>query len=344
MSEMQWTGERLVTEIVNSQITLEHLHRYALAIQISKDKVVLDIASGEGYGSNLIKNVAIKVYGVDISEEAIQHSKEKYNRENLEFKIGSTSKIPLGDSSVEVVISFETLEHHDEHNEMMNEIKRVLKPGGILLISSPEKINYSKRNAGNPFHIKELELAEFSTLLKSNFKNVKIYDQRLVYGSIISPHHNSIGFSFFDGDYNAIENTIQDVDEAHNDISHNKPYFNLALASDADLSFIELPDTSFFNGIEVLYLEKREMDKKFENLRIGYNDLLRAYEDLNVHYRALQTNHEALNANYGTLNSSYEEFKKKSEMSLQEIKYSHSYRVGNFLVKPFSALKTLLKQ
>ncbi len=336
MSEMPWTGERLVTSIVNMHGSLEHLHRYALAIQISNDKVVLDIASGEGYGSNLIKEVAAKVYGVDISEEAVFHAQKKYNRENLEFKIGSTSKIPLDDSSVEVVISFETLEHHDEHNEMMNEIKRVLKPGGILLISSPEKINYSKRDPDNTFHIKELELEGFSTLLESNFKNVKIYDQRLVYGSIISSHHNAVGFSFFDGDYYSIVNTIKDVSEKYNDTLHNKPYFNLALASDADLNFIALPDTSFFNGVEIINKEKEDLNIALKNVHESYSDLHRNYDELNRRYQEVSNN-------YQVMNNSYQEFIKQSQINFLKIKNSHSYRIGNILVKPFSAFRSLLK-
>ena len=122
-----------------------------------KGKIVLDIASGEGYGSNLISYYAEKVYGVDISESAIENAKLKYTRSNIEFLKGSTSNIPMPNNSVDVILSFETIEHHDEHHQMMQEFKRVLKTDGVLILSSPDKLNYSdKTGHNNPYHIKEL--------------------------------------------------------------------------------------------------------------------------------------------------------------------------------------------
>ena len=56
---------------------VEHLHRYGLAIDLCDDKVVLDIASGEGYGSSLLAGRALKVYGIDISNEAVEHTTKK---------------------------------------------------------------------------------------------------------------------------------------------------------------------------------------------------------------------------------------------------------------------------
>jgi ubiquinone/menaquinone biosynthesis C-methylase UbiE len=271
MSDLNWTGERLVTQITDKYGAIEHLHRYALAMQIVKDKTVLDIASGEGYGSNLLSYRAKSVVGVDISSEAVDHANAKYKKPNLDFVTGSTSKIPLADASVEVVISFETIEHHDEHQLMMREIKRVLTPGGLLLISSPEKNNYKFREADNPYHIKELTLDEFEALLKEKFKQYKIFNQRFVYGSIITRitgDSSARDFSFFDGSYLNITNNIGDVDQLHCDNIHNKPYFNLALASDTDLDDINLPDTSFFNAIEVFY-KQLDAIRSSHSFRIG---------------------------------------------------------------------------
>ena len=102
MNKLVFSGERYVPE-VHGQIEIEHLHRYALAIEIAKDKDVLDIASGEGYGSHLLSSVARSVIGVDISRETIEHSRKKYEKNNLIFKVGSACKIPLEDSSVDVI-------------------------------------------------------------------------------------------------------------------------------------------------------------------------------------------------------------------------------------------------
>src|SRR5687768_490230 len=134
--ELPPTGERMVTSIFN-YVAIDHLHRYAVAAQLAKDKDVLDIASGEGYGSNLLSKLSKSVIGVDISSEAVLHAKEKYTNINLEFKEGAADKIPLQDCSVDMVVSFETIEHHDLHDKMLQEIKRVLRPEGMVIISSP---------------------------------------------------------------------------------------------------------------------------------------------------------------------------------------------------------------
>ena len=195
---LPWTGERYLTEIHGS-IELEHLHRYLFARQFSLGKRVLDIASGEGYGSALLAQSAANVIGVDIAAEAVAHAKVKYQADNLEFKIGSCAAIPLADHSVDIVISFETIEHHYEHDAMMREIKRVLAPGGLLVISSPDKLEYSDKPAyDNPYHVKELYRGEFKSLLCTYFKHHYIAGQRVVYGSAIFDEDGSSKIRSFD--------------------------------------------------------------------------------------------------------------------------------------------------
>src|SRR5205085_6573575 len=139
---MEFNGERYVPG-VHGLIELEHVHRYLQASRIAPGKVILDIASGEGYGSAMLAAHALKVVGVDISAEAIEHAKGRYRRDNLEFRVGSCAAIPVDDASVDLVVSFETLEHHDQHDRMMEEVKRVLRPRGILLLSCPDKLHYT---------------------------------------------------------------------------------------------------------------------------------------------------------------------------------------------------------
>ena len=183
--DLEWTGERYLPRI-GGGIELEHRHRYAVACQLAAGKRVLDIASGEGYGSNTLAEVAGHVTGVDISQEAVTFARSKYRRPNLEFKVGSCAQIPLDDHSVDVVVSFETIEHHTQHHEMMREIKRVLAPGGILIISSPDKLEYSDRTGyNNPFHVQELYRDEFTGLLNQYFQSHFLMGQRVIYGSAI---------------------------------------------------------------------------------------------------------------------------------------------------------------
>ena len=162
---MEFTGERYVPG-THGMIELEHIHRYLQAARIAAGKVILDIASGEGYGSAMLAAHATKVIGVDISAEAIEHARTRYQRHNLEFRVGTCADIPLDDATVDLVVSFETIEHHDQHDRMMQELKRVLRPGGVLLISSPDKLHYTiEPGRLNPFHIKELHKQEFQDLV-----------------------------------------------------------------------------------------------------------------------------------------------------------------------------------
>lgn len=199
-----WTGERLETFVFNDN-TVEHLHRYAITIEYIKGKTVLDIASGEGYGSKLLSKYAEKVFGVDIDETSIKAAKEKYNSKNLEFKIGRADLIPLEDNSIDIVISFETLEHHDKHHEMIREIKRVLKANGVLIMSTPDKKYYSDvTKFKNQFHIKELYEKEFKELINEYFKNAQFYFQNMFKGSLIIPEQNNFNFKSFEGDFDTI--------------------------------------------------------------------------------------------------------------------------------------------
>lgn len=180
---MPFTGERFTPE-THGNIELEHLHRYALACELAAGRTILDIACGEGYGSAMLAKKAKKVIGVDISEETIRHANKRYKKQNIEFKVGSCSDIPLPDGSVDYVVSFETIEHHDQHEQMMKEIKRVLRPNGILLISSPDKGNYNdKLGYDNEFHVKELNENEFKRLINKYFKRSAYFGQRVLFGS-----------------------------------------------------------------------------------------------------------------------------------------------------------------
>lgn len=185
---IEFTGERFVpTE--HGVIRQEHLHRYAWCLPLVEGKDVLDVASGEGYGSAMLASKARSVRGVDISHDAVNHAAERYaSLDNLRYLQGSAAAIPLADDSVDVVVSFETIEHLLEQDEMVAEIRRVLRPDGILVMSSPNKEVYSDQ-AGyhNDYHVKELYLNEFQTLLEKYFPAVELSGHRMAVCSTITP-------------------------------------------------------------------------------------------------------------------------------------------------------------
>lgn len=232
---MEITGERFIPGM-DGQIELEHYNRYYFVInQLHlSDKVVLDIASGEGYGSFLMARNAKYVYGVDISKETIQHASNNYKSNNLKFILGSTDNIPLDDDSIDVCVSFETIEHHEKHLEMISEIKRVLKKNGVLFISSPDKLNYSDiPKYVNPYHLKELYYDEFKTLVEKHFTKSLFFGQRYFNGSIIA----------FDNNYKNFKKPLV-IDRGGNS-GEFIPVYNIAIATD--------DETYDINHLLVLY-------------------------------------------------------------------------------------------
>lgn len=199
---MECAGERYMPAY-DGDWTLEHIHRYLLARELAEGKDVLDIASGEGYGSHMLTAVARRVIGVDIDAEAVRWAQEKYQAGNLEYLKGSAIRIPISNNSVDLVTSFETIEHLAEHDAMLAEIKRVLRPGGLLIISSPDKHEYTDLpEYHNAYHVKELYRHEFEALLGTHFMNYCIYGQRVVFGSVIGAEQNS---SFISWDKDAYD-------------------------------------------------------------------------------------------------------------------------------------------
>jgi GT2 family glycosyltransferase/2-polyprenyl-3-methyl-5-hydroxy-6-metoxy-1,4-benzoquinol methylase len=202
---MKFTGERFIPAESDIDLALEHLQRYYSIVDLVKDKIVLDVACGEGYGSAILSGNAKFVYGIDISEEAITHAQLNYVRDNLKFEVGTVDSLPFPDQSVDIVVSFETIEHVDEiqQNLFMKEVKRVLKNGGMLIISTPNKLEYSdKPGYKNPFHVKEFYLEEFYRFLQAYFNHVRLYYQKFEVASLITDYKNDkYCYTNFDSDY-----------------------------------------------------------------------------------------------------------------------------------------------
>lgn len=184
---LTFTGERFLTEC-QGEIVYEHWHRYFLACEHARGKRVLDVASGEGYGSHLLANVAESVVGIDISADAVSHARSKYARANLQYIAASCTQIPLPDASFDYIVSFETIEHIDEAAQrgFLREVNRLLKPDGVFLISSPNRPEYSeKKGYKNEYHVKELDKEELRLQLIEYWPALNWAAQRLGFYSVI---------------------------------------------------------------------------------------------------------------------------------------------------------------
>jgi GT2 family glycosyltransferase/SAM-dependent methyltransferase/glycosyltransferase involved in cell wall biosynthesis len=180
-----FTDERL-TSAISGQVAIEHYHRYFLARDYCHDKDVLDIAAGEGYGSALLAQVARSVVGVEIDGAVVEAATSEFQKPNLRYLAGDARKILLPDASVDVVVSFKTYENFAEHEAFLAETARVLRPGGLLIISTLDKdINSGPGIAPDPYHVREVTLNEFKEALLVHYPNVAILRQRALVGSFL---------------------------------------------------------------------------------------------------------------------------------------------------------------
>jgi SAM-dependent methyltransferase len=185
-SALEFTGERFTPECVR-EIWYEHWHRYAFARHFAQGKRVLDAACGEGFGSALLAQSARDVLGLDIADKAVAHAQARYAAQaNLRFSQGDCTALTLPQASVDLVVSFETLEHVHAQEPMIAGFARVLADDGVLLVSSPDKRTYSDvAGFQNEFHVRELYRDELLALLAPHFPHVHLYGQKLLFQSAI---------------------------------------------------------------------------------------------------------------------------------------------------------------
>jgi 2-polyprenyl-3-methyl-5-hydroxy-6-metoxy-1,4-benzoquinol methylase len=186
-SVLAFTGERYTPECVR-EIRYEHLHRYAFARQLARGRRVLDAACGEGYGSALLADAAASVLGLDIADEAVAHARRRYgSRAGLRFEVADVTALDhLPAASVDLICSFETLEHVEAQERMLDGFARLLAPGGVLLVSTPDKRVYSDL-AGfrNEYHVRELYRDEFAAMLAARFPACRLFGQKLLFQSVL---------------------------------------------------------------------------------------------------------------------------------------------------------------
>lgn len=236
-SELSFTGERFLPSCVR-EIWYEHYHRYTMALSWVEGLNVLDAACGEGYGSYLLSTKAKHVTGVDIAKEAIIHATKHYQKDNIEFVESDVITMDFDDNTFDAVVSFETLEHLGQQEQLISEFKRVLKPDGILIISTPDKKEYSdKMDFDNEFHVKELYRNEFADLLKPHFQNTQWYGQKLLFASGIWQLEKELVSLHYD-----CMNADHDV---KNSPLINPVYF-IVVASNVDISETQAKDYYLF--------------------------------------------------------------------------------------------------
>ncbi|MCV7228567.1 class I SAM-dependent methyltransferase [Mycolicibacterium komossense] len=160
------TGERTIPGLdIENYWFRRHEVVYRRLAQRCTDRDVLEAGFGEGYGADLLADVASHVVGVDYDESAVAHVRARYPR--VEVIQGNLAELPLPDASVDVVVNFQVIEHLWDQPQFVAECRRVLRPGGLLMMSTPNRITFTPDSDTpiNPFHTRELNAAELTELL-----------------------------------------------------------------------------------------------------------------------------------------------------------------------------------
>jgi O-antigen biosynthesis protein len=168
--------ERFDPETMQGEtIEAEHLARYRWASQLVPGRRrVLDAGCGMAYGTALLAaSGAGETVGVDLAEEVLDHVREQMPN-GVVLLQGDVRRLPFDDDTFDLVVCFEVIEHVSEPGEVLDELRRVLAPGGVLVISSPNRDTYPQ---GNPHHVHEFTPPELESELSSRFAQVRMIHQ-----------------------------------------------------------------------------------------------------------------------------------------------------------------------
>jgi ubiquinone/menaquinone biosynthesis C-methylase UbiE len=177
------TGERMITEAYHSTaadhlIYLMHIASYEFAMQFTAGKSVLDYGCGSGYGADKIADSAKTITAVDVAADAIEYARSHFNKPNLDFRcVLPNANLPFGDKSFEVVLSFQVFEHVTATALYLQEIKRVLSPGGVLVLITPDRTErlLPMQKPWNRWHVVEYSPTGLRKILLQHFSDVDLY-------------------------------------------------------------------------------------------------------------------------------------------------------------------------
>lgn len=176
---LQDTGERVIPENSTTGFARVNFVRHKAAHLYAARELrgagrVLDVGCGTGYGSAILASQVQHVVGIDASEQAVDRAQAGRQMDNLEFAVMSATELDLPSASFDAAYSIQVIEHIEEVERHLSEIVRILRPGGKFVIATPNRLTYSPDGLQNPFHVREYDARELSSLLASYFEKVEI--------------------------------------------------------------------------------------------------------------------------------------------------------------------------
>ena len=264
---IDWTGERCVPWAPDVQVVYEHLHRYFWAAEMVSGRRVLDLGSGEGFGSAILEEQAESVVGIDADERTVEHSRLNYAAPGLSFSVGDAADLSVyADGSFDVVVAFEVIEHVAAQEQVLAEIDRVLSEDGLLIMSTPDRRAYSDATGQgnpNPFHVRELTLTEFRDLISERLPHVELWAQRTITGSHIgSLTHPASG----DPSGASLDFFIERVGDDWKRTPDVSPLYLIAVASRAPFETPARFSTLADPGVELLRKVERDAAEAIHRL------------------------------------------------------------------------------
>jgi len=174
---LELTGERTLPDVPAENYWFQrHLAVYEWIGARVAGLRVIDMACGEGYGSELLSRSAASVVGVDANPDAHEHARLRYRRQNLTFDRGMVESYGAR-SSFDAVVFLQTIEHIQDPVAVLEHFRTLLAPGGVAYVSTPNVLTLAPPGAersGNPWHVREYRAAEFESLCRSAFGQVEL--------------------------------------------------------------------------------------------------------------------------------------------------------------------------
>ena len=174
---LELTGERTLPDVpAENYWYRRHLAVYEWIAARVGGAVVLDMACGEGYGSDVLARSAARVVGVDGNPEAHEHARLRYTNPNLTFEWGAVET--FGEpQAFDAVVFLQTIEHVIDPSAVLAHFWRILKPGGVAYVSTPNVLKLApagQAKSDNPWHLREYRATEFGELCRGTFGQVEM--------------------------------------------------------------------------------------------------------------------------------------------------------------------------
>ncbi len=170
------TGERTLPDVPEENYWFRrHLVVYEWIAARARGVRVIDMACGEGYGSDVLARSAASVVGVDANPEAHDHARLRYRAPNLRFERGLVDSFS---EEADAVVFLQTIEHLQQPGAVLEHFRSIVGESGVVFVSTPNVLTLAPQGAArsdNPWHVHEYRLGEFERLCREHFANVEIH-------------------------------------------------------------------------------------------------------------------------------------------------------------------------